>query len=83
MRFKPWLSEDERNISFASFSNDGKIVVYINGKRYVYLTDAIYHDKWKRMIPFSPWKVLNIIKDLVIKGVATQLEPSVEQPTLF
>lgn len=62
MEFKSWLSESEGNIKFASWSKDGTVIVYINGIRYTYMTDAYYHDKWKRMIPYSPWRVLNAIK---------------------
>lgn len=62
MGFKSWLSESEGNIRFGAFMKDGTVVVYINGTRYVYNTDAVYHDKWKRMIPYSPWRVLNQIK---------------------
>jgi len=62
MGFKKWLTESERNIRFATFASDGTVVVYINGVRYTYTTDAVYHNKWKRMLPYSPWKVLNQIK---------------------
>lgn len=62
MGFKRWLLETEDNIRFGMFAKDSTVVVYINGVRYVYITDAIYHDKWKRMIPYSPWRVLNAIK---------------------
>ena len=62
MEFKSWLTESEGNIKFASWAKDGTIVVYINGTRYVYNTDAYYHEKWKRMVPYAPWRVLNAIK---------------------
>lgn len=74
MDFTNWLFEDERNIKFGAFMRDGTVIVYINGKKYTYVTDAIYHDKWKRMIPYSPWRVLNNIKELVKNGLAQQIE---------
>jgi hypothetical protein len=79
MEFKQWLIENEGDIRFTAFAKDGTVVVYINGKRYVYITDAMYHDKWKRMIPYSPWKVLNIIKTQVAKGQANMVEPIISQ----
>ena len=59
MLFRQWL---ENTINFGAFAKDGTVVVYIDGKRYVYITDALFHDKWKRMIPYAPWRVLNQIK---------------------
>lgn len=53
MNFKLFLENPD--IRFASFSKDGTIVVYINGKKYEYLTDSLYHDKWKKMIMFNSW----------------------------
>jgi hypothetical protein len=69
MDFKNWLEAIEDRPIFV-FQKDGEIVVYIKGKRYRYHTDAVYHDRWKRMSHFSPWKVLNQIKD-----AGEQLEP--------
>jgi hypothetical protein len=61
MRFSKWL-ESHDTINFAGFLKDGRVIVYINNKRYVYITDAIHHDKWQKMLPYAPWKVLNDIK---------------------
>jgi hypothetical protein len=41
----------------------------------VYITDSMYHDNWKRMVRYAPWKVLNQIKDMVKRGSATMTEP--------
>lgn len=76
MEFKTWL-ESEESIEFARFSNDGIVDVYIRGKLYRYLTDAVYHEKWKRMVKWSPGKVLNEIKKMVNAGTAKQLVPEV------
>ena len=73
MQFKEWLLV-ESDIRFAGWIKDGRIIVNIQGKRYVYLTDAMYHDKWKRMAPYSPWKVLNQIKKQVELGNAELIE---------
>jgi hypothetical protein len=75
MEFKIWLEDNERNIHFGAFWKDGTVVVYIGGKRYVYITDSMYHDNWKRMVRYAPWKVLNQIKDMVKRGSATMTEP--------
>lgn len=60
MKFSDFL--ESNNIHFTGFMNDGRIIVYIDNKRYVYITDPIHHEKWKRMIPYAPWRVLNDIK---------------------
>lgn len=76
MEFKEWLlHENDNKIFFSTFANDGTVIVYINGKRYVYITDAFNHEKWKKMIKFSPWKVLNIIKQKIKNGSAKQIDP--------
>ena len=67
---------EETKINFAGFWKDGTIIVYIDGKKYVYVTDAIYHDKWKKMANFAPFKVLNQIKAQVENGDANLLEQS-------
>jgi len=74
MEFKNWL-EDSSNIVFTNFMANGVVVCYINGKQYKYLTDAMYHQKWKRMVDFGPGRVLNQIKDMVNQGLAKQLSP--------
>jgi len=76
MYFKNWIINEESKINFAGFWKDGTIIVYIDGKKYVYVTDAIYHDKWKRMVNFSPFKVLNQIKSQVEDGSASLIEQS-------
>ena len=68
MKFSQWLETRDRPIF--SFWKDGTVIVYINSKRYVYHTDAMFHDRWERMSHYSPWKVLNQIKE---RG--EQLEP--------
>ena len=76
MKFKDWLFLEENDkIVFGAFANDGTVIVYINGKRYVYITDAIHHEKWKKMKNFAPWRVLNMIKEKVKNGSAKQIEP--------
>jgi hypothetical protein len=77
MEFRHWL-EDSSNIVFTNFMANGVVVCYINGKQYKYLTDAMYHPKWKKMVEFGPGRVLNQIKDLVNQGLAQQLSPAPE-----
>lgn len=68
-KFRKWLEskENKPTISYGGFFKDGRVIVYIDGKRFEYITPAFYHDKWKRMITRSPFKVLNQIKKLAQK----------------
>ncbi len=50
------------SINYGGFFSDGRVIVYIDGKRYEYITPAFYHDRWKRMASKAPFKVLNLIK---------------------
>lgn len=81
LNFKEWLFEADQNIQYGGFWSDGTIIVYINKVRYVFVTDAVYHNKWKKMYRYQPWKVLNDIKLQVKNGHAQQTEPiPVAQP---
>lgn len=71
--FSTWLETKNRQIVFGTWRKDGVIVVYIDGKRYVYLTDAAYHDYWRRTAKYQPGKVLNQILQQVKNGNAQQL----------
>jgi len=64
MKFREWLNENKEKpkIMFGGFFKDGRVIVYIDGKRYEYVTDAVYHEKWKTMINKNPLEVLNQIK---------------------
>lgn len=84
MKFAQWL-ESQNNIHF-SFWNDGTVIVYINGRKYVYITDAALHNQWSRRIDYirsskpaaydaTCFSILNKIKELVKNGRARQ-EPS-------
>jgi len=96
MKFAQWLeSQNSTNIVFGSFFKDGTVTVYIDGARYVYITDAVYHDRWDRTLKYIKrerpqayrkvaFGILNQIKDMIKKGYATQEEPkpsSVTPPT--
>lgn len=86
MNFKEWFLT-EKQITFSAFAKDGTIIAIIDGKRYEYITDSLYHDKWKRMIRFSPWKVLNQIKKsgtlVAIDGVPIHQDVKYHQGNLF
>ncbi len=58
------IDESKSNIQYAGFFKDGRIIVYIDGKKYEYITPAFYHERWKRMHIHSPYKVLNQIKKI-------------------
>lgn len=78
--FLEWLTEAKAShIRFGAFWKDGRVVVYIGPKRYEYITDAVYHEKWKRLAPYAPGKVLNQIKDMVKRGYAQQVDPEPKQ----
>jgi hypothetical protein len=92
MNFKIWL-ENQENIKFLGWINDGRIIVSIHNKRYVYLTDAIHHRQLKKMSIYKPFAALNEIKKMIESGIAKQIEPpptekpapvnSIKQQTLF
>lgn len=73
MGFRAWIERTDEPV-FASFAKDGTVIAYIDGKRYVYLTDALSHAKWQKILrnwyPGAGWDVLNDIKK---RG--EQLEP--------
>jgi len=87
MKFAQWLEAQNNNrIMFGSFSKDGTVTVYIDGTRYVYITDAVYHGPWydkleyiRRKKPAAYQKIafgiLQEIKDMVKRGRATQEQP--------
>jgi hypothetical protein len=68
-KFSEWLEnkENKPNIAYGGFFKDGRVIVYVDGKRYEYITDAVYHERWKRRILREPLEVLDEIKKLAIK----------------
>ena len=97
MKFAQWL-ESQNDIQF-SFSSDGTVVAYINGRRYVYLIDAGLGRTWQQRIDYirsskpkayqaTCFDILNKIKELIKVGRAKQEEPqpkpvAMQQKTLF
>ena len=87
MKFAQWLEAQNNNrIIFTSFWKDGTVTVYIDGTRYVYITDAVYHGPWHDKLEYIRSKkpaayqkiafgILQEIKDMVKRGRATQEEP--------
>jgi hypothetical protein len=71
-RFKNW---HENPIQFVMWSRDGRIVVAINGKRYTYATDALYHDELKKLAKYKPGAALAKLKEWVKRGWAQQIDP--------
>lgn len=72
MHFTLWMEERKTIIQFAGFFSDGTVVVYIDGKKYTYITDSFYHSRWKKMARYRPGAALNEIKKLVKAGLAIQ-----------
>jgi hypothetical protein len=79
MEFSKWLNENESKIMFGGFFSDGRVIVYINRKRYVFVTPAWYHERWKKLSNFAPFKVLNQIKKQIKNGESWLLEPSIPE----
>ena len=73
MNFFEWIISEESKISIALFANDGRIVVYVDGKRHTYVTDAMYHKKWKKQANNDPFMVLKQIKQQIKDGIAFEL----------
>ena len=73
--FSVWLENQKQRIQFAGWFKDGTVIVYYNGIRHVFITDAVYHDRWKRMSKFNPTLVMSQIAQLVRTGQAQQTEP--------
>jgi hypothetical protein len=71
MTFTEWLIVEKRVDMRVNFFNDGTVIFYIDGKRYVYMTDPVFHDQWQKLARYKPGKVLNQIKNLVTLGKAT------------
>lgn len=69
------VKENYRNVAFGGFIKDGRIFAYVNGERKVYITDAIYHNRWERMSKKDPEKVLSQILYQVEKGHAFEEKP--------
>lgn len=67
-------------IQFVAWYKDGTIVVAINGKRYMYATDTLYHRELKKVAKYKPGKALNMLKDWVAKGWAQQISPPPNPP---
>lgn len=74
--FTTWLTENQKQrIQFAGWFKDGTVIVYLNGIRHVYITDAIYHERWKALSKRNPMLVMSQIAQLVRAGHAQQTEP--------
>jgi hypothetical protein len=63
MNLSQWLEATREDRPVFSFVSDGTVIAYIHGKRYVYQTDAGYHERWKLISRYAPWKVLNWVKE--------------------
>lgn len=84
MDFLLWLTEAQADIVFTSWSKDGTIGVLVKGQPYRYWTDAMYHERWRKMARFAPGRALNEIKHQVKIGLAKQLSKpiSYDKPEL-
>lgn len=52
-----------QRITFTGFIKDGRVFAIIDGKRKVFVTDAIYHNRWEKLSRKNPKSVyLQIIK---------------------
>lgn len=82
--FQNWLEDNQLpRINFAGWLNDGRIIVFINGIRHLFVTDALYHHRWKKMAKTQPQLVMSQIQQQVNNGHAQQLEPAPKQPASY
>lgn len=59
------VEENVNSILFSAFIKDGRIFAIVNGKRRVFITDAIYHNRWEKLSRTNPEKVLlQILKQI-------------------
>lgn len=78
MNFKDFLLSEAGNIAFTRWSNDGIIVVNVNGQRYEYNVNPAHHAILQRIAKYKPFTALSEIKKLVDKGSASQIFPVVQ-----
>ena len=64
------IEESVGNVLFTAFIKDGRIFAIVNGKRKVFVTDAIYHNKWRKLSEKDPEKVLLLILKQIENGQA-------------
>lgn len=82
MEFKEWLIQE--GIAFTGWFSDGTINVNINGKKYVYEVEKMFHAELKKLAKYKPFTALNKIKDLIKAGRAKQVSPiEAVTPNLF
>ena len=64
------MEESFGNTIFTAFIKDGRIFAIINGKRKVFVTDAVHHNRWKKLSEKDPEKVLLQISKQIENGQA-------------
>jgi hypothetical protein len=56
-----------QRITFTGFIKDGRVFAMIDGKRKVFVTDAIYHNRWEKLSRKNPksvyLQIMKLIKD--------------------
>lgn len=70
-----------RDIAFGGWFNDGTVIVYVGGVRYVYEVDTMHHHQLKSLSKHRPFSALNQIKDLVKAGKAKQIPQEIQSIT--
>jgi hypothetical protein len=86
LNFHQWLNENRGlEVKIGLASSDGTLILYINGKRYVYWMDAINHGRIRglldsfvhkgKKVPPRPHQALELIKRMIADGEAEQIEP--------
>lgn len=73
------------DVKIGATSKDGTIILYIDGKRYVYWMDALYHKQIERLltpfkskgrlVPARPGQALKLINHMLASGAAEQIDP--------
>lgn len=70
MKFSEFFNE---GLVFSSFWKDGTIIVHKDGEKLTFITDAVYHDKIKKLSSIDPEKALEQLNNWVEKGWATKI----------
>lgn len=85
--FIQFLEAQGLTVQIGAKSKDGTLVLYINGRRYVYWMDALYHKQIERLldtfrnrsgkiVPPRPHQALELIRKMLADGAAQQIEPA-------
>lgn len=83
LNFKDFINEGRaNNIVFAGWNSYGYVTVYIDGKKYVYYTDAVYIRPIWRKAKFAPGKALADLKKCSELVESPEINKKIEEPKI-